>query len=145
MTPPLERKNPVEYHRIVVVFYSAPKVFYRIAKQASKQASSKVRLSPEYYRILQYSIVILQYSIVILQNTIVILQNTLTLFCFLQNTTSVLWEENRQSNLATCLLTCLLGNSVEYFRCTIEYYNYSIVFYRIFFLRLESLFKHLTF
>jgi len=27
MTPPLEKKNPVEYYRIVVVFYSAPKVF----------------------------------------------------------------------------------------------------------------------
>jgi len=44
ITPPLE-KNPVEYYRIIVVFYSAPKVLCRIAKQASKQASSKVRLS----------------------------------------------------------------------------------------------------
>ena len=69
MTLPLE-KNPVEYYRIVVVFYSAPKVFYRIAKQASKQASSKVRLSLlftvghlwysiEHKTMLKYSIVLL--------------------------------------------------------------------------------------
>ena len=58
MTPPLE-KNSIEYYRIVVVFYSAPKVFYRIYRLSLLFTVGHLWYSIENRTMLKYSIVLL--------------------------------------------------------------------------------------